>query len=90
MKVGPPFHLYLRNCKGPKATQGLLLQAGLDLCRKCVRVCVQGCDPAFGTGQVSEGDKSPGSPQNPMALGYPAAWLTDASTECASAGCSAP
>lgn len=27
---------------------------------------VQGCNPAFGTGQVSEGDRSPGSPQNPV------------------------
>lgn len=52
-----------------KATHELPLQAGLGLCRRCV--CVQGCNPAFGTGLVSEGDRSPGSPQNPMAPGVP-------------------
>lgn len=52
-----------------KATHGLLLQAGLGLCRWWV--CVQGCNPAFRTGQVSEGNGSPGSPQIPVAPGVP-------------------
>lgn len=67
---------------GSSFRQGLAFAGGVSVSRAATQPStLAGCLRVAG-GQAP--------PRTPWSLGYPTAWLTDASTECAFAACSAP
>lgn len=87
-KVRSPFHLYLQSIqrllRGSSFRQGLAFAGSVSV--SVSRAATQ--PSALATCLRATRVRAP--PRTPWHLGYPAARLMDASTECASAGCSAP
>lgn len=87
-KVRSPFHLYLQSIqrllRGSSFRQGLPFAGSVSV--SVSRAATQ--PSALATCLRATRVWAP--PRTPWHLGYPAARLMDASTECASAGCSAP